>query len=250
MTSAENREREVVEVFAELSDALVGSFDVMELLHVVSLRCCELLECAEAGMLLSVEGDAGSLRVVGSSSERAEALEMLQALNQRGPCVDCWRRGEVVICEDLGRHCDRWPAFAPVALERGVRAVHSLPMRSHDEMLGVLNLFRDRPGRLPEEDTRLAQGLADLAVVALIHDRSSRERDAVVGQLQGALNSRVVIEQAKGALSVELGISVEDAFDLLRQFARRHNRLLAGVAGQLLDGTLDPLELSGATAGR
>lgn len=235
------REQQIVETFVELADTMVDDFDVIEFLHRLSERCVELLDCSEAGLLLA--DAAGVLRVMASSSERSDALDLLQCQNDEGPCFECFVRGRPVFSEDLAQDLSRWPMFAPAALQKGFRSVQALPMRVRGETVGALNLFRSEAGRLAERDLPLAQGMADIAAVALLQERSLRESHGVVAQLQGALSSRVVIEQAKGVLAERANISVDASFARLRGYARGQNRRLSDVAGELIDGRLDPAAL-------
>ncbi len=239
------RERRIVETLVELANGLVADFDVVEFLHHVSVRCVELLDCAEAGLLI-VE-PAGALRVMASSSERSEALELLQVQHEEGPCFESHLRGEQVFSEDLAAAGDRWPRFTPLAVEKGFRSVQALPMRVGAETIGTLNLFRTATGRIEADDLSLAQGMADIAAGALMRERSLRETRSVVGQLQGALRSRVIIEQAKGAVAERAQIDVEAAFGRLRGHARAHNRRLSDVAWEIIDGRLDADALDAPT---
>jgi GAF domain-containing protein len=236
------REQRIVQTFVELADTMVDDFDVIDFLHRVSARCVELLDCDEAGVLLA--DAAGILRVMASSSERAHALELMQAQTDEGPCFECFSRGEAVSSEDLEVDKGRWPSFSPAALERGFCSVHALPMRVRGETVGALNLFRMAAGNLDEADVPVAQGMADIAAVGLMQERSVRESRQVVQQLQGALTSRVVIEQAKGVLAERTQISLDAAFLRMRGYARNHNLKISGVARSLLDGRLDPDELA------
>lgn len=231
------REQRIVETFVELADTMVEDFDVVEFLHRLAERCVELLDCAEAGLLL-VDA-AGVLRVMASSSERSDALDLLQSQNKEGPCFECYRDGQAVLSEDLEVDGDRWPAFAPMALEMGFRSVQAIPMRVRGETVGALNLFRAVAGRMGEQDMPLGQGMADIAAIALLQERSVREARGVVEQLQGALSSRVMIEQAKGVLAERAQIHVDAAFMQLRVYARTHNLHLSDVARELIDGHLD-----------
>src|SRR5580704_8424163 len=163
------REQRIVETFVELADTMVEDFDVVEFLHRLSERCVELLDCAEAGLLLA--DAAGVLRVMASSSERSDALDLLQSQNEEGPCFECYRRGVPVFSEDLTADTDRWPTFAPTAVRMGFRSVHAIPMRVRDETVGALNLFRAVAGRLVEQDMPLGQGMADIAAIALLQER-------------------------------------------------------------------------------
>jgi GAF domain-containing protein len=236
------REQRIVETFVELADTMVEDFDVIEFLHRLAERCVELLDCAEAGLLLA--DAAGVLRVMASSSERSDALDLLQAQNEEGPCFECYKHGALVSSEDLTGDAGRWPTFTPMALQKGFRSVQAIPMRVRGETIGALNLFRATTGRLVEQDLPLGQGMADIAAIALLHERTVREAHGVVEQLQGALSSRVMIEQAKGVLAERIHISVDAAFACLRAYARGHNLRLSNVARDLIDGHLDAASLS------
>ena len=237
------REQRIVETFVELADAMVEDFDVVELLHRVAERCVELLDCAEVGVLLA--DAAGGLRVIASSSERSEALELLQSQAEEGPCFECYHRARSVVSQDLTADQGRWPTFAPAAVEKGFGSVHALPMRVRDDTLGALNLFRARPGQITAEDLPVGQGLADVAAIAVVAQRAAHGTRDVVAQLQHALNSRVVIEQAKGMLAERDGIGVDAAFARLRAHARSRNRRLGDVARELVDDRLDTIVLDG-----
>jgi len=236
------REQQIVEVFVELADTLVDDFDVVEFLHGVVQHCQTLLDCSEVGLLL-VDA-AGVLRVMASSSERAEALELLQSQHDEGPCYESFHRKAVVFSEDLPGDEDRWPMFAPAATRAGFRSVEAFPMRLREQTIGTLNLFRAQPGRISAPDLQLAQGLADIAAIGLLQERAIRESRGVVEQLHGALSSRVLIEQAKGVLAERAAISVDAAFARLRLYARTNNHRLSVIARQLIDGSLDPAALA------
>jgi len=241
------REERIVETFVELADTMVANFDVIEFTHRLVERSMELMDCAEVGLLLA--NAAGSLQVMASSSERSEALELLQSRNEEGPCLDCYRGSRLVFSEDLAADADRWPTFAPAAVQRGINSVHAIPMRVHGRTIGALNLFRAEPGRLAERDAPLGQGMADIAAVALIQERAMRETRGVVQQLQGALNSRVLIEQAKGVLAERGQISVDEAFAGIRRYARAHNGRISDVARDVIDGRLDATALAELSPG-
>jgi GAF domain-containing protein len=236
------REQRVVETFVELANTMVDDFDVIEFLHRLAERCVELLDCTEAGLLL-VDA-AGVLRVMASSSERSDALDLLQTQNDEGPCFECFHCGEPVSSVNLMDERRRWPTFSPAAVERGFCSVQALPMRARGDTVGALNLFRAEPGQIWDDDLPLGQGMADIAAIALLQERSLRESRGLVDQLQGALSSRVVIEQAKGVLAERAGISLDAAFARLRAYARTNNRRLSDVAGELIDGRLEPAALT------
>jgi GAF domain-containing protein len=222
------------ETFVELTDTMVADFDIIDFLHVLTRRSVELLDVSAAGLLLA--DPRGELRVVAASSEAARLLELFQLQNDQGPCLDCFRSGQPVAAADLGAD-QRWPRFAAAAGQAGFSAVQALPMRLRDQVIGALNLFRGTAGAFDAEAVHVGQALADVATISLLHERSMRRTDALNEQLQTALNSRVVIEQAKGKLAERLGIDVNQAFTLLRDQARNRNQRLSDLARALVDGT-------------
>src|ERR1700730_14513457 len=232
------------ETFVELTDTLVAGFDVIDFLHVLTGRSVQLLDVAAAGLLLLA--DPRGLRVVAASSEAVRLLELFQLQNDQGPCLDCFRAGRPVAAADLAAEAQRWPRFAAAAQQAGFAAVQALPMRLRDQVIGALNLFRAVPGAFDPADIRVGQALADVATISLLHERSMRHSDTLNEQLQTALNSRVIIEQAKGKLAERLGVDTDQAFSLLRDRARTSNRRLSDLARAFVDGT-EPLT-SPATA--
>ena len=235
------REATLTRTFVELADTLVADFDVVELLTLLTDRCVEVLDVAAAGlMLVAPEGD---LRVMASSSDAMRVLELFELQAEEGPCLDCHRTGEPVTSPDLALAYDRWPVFAPEAAASGFHAVHALPMRLRGTVLGALNLFHVEPGDMPAADVEAAQALADVATIAILQHRAVLEAQVVTAQLNHALNSRVVIEQAKGMVAERVGINMEQAFSALRSHARNHNRRLVDVADEVIRGTLPPTAL-------
>ncbi len=235
------REDRIVATFVELADTMIENFDVVEFLHRLVERSVELLDCSEVGLLLA--NAEGNLQVVASSSERSEALELLQSQHREGPCLECYHSARPVFSENLADDVDRWQHFAPAAVRMGIGSVHAIPMRVRGESVGALNLFRSQRGRIAERDLTLGQGMADVAAVALLQERAARETRGVVAQLQGALNSRVLIEQAKGVLAERAHVSVDAAFAVMRAYARAHNRRLSDAARDVVEGSVDAREL-------
>jgi GAF domain-containing protein len=228
-------ERLLAQTFVELADTLVADFDVVDFLHTLANRTAELFEAAEAGVML---GDQrGGLRVVASSSERARLLELFELQNEQGPCLDSFKSGEPVHAEDLALE-DRWPLFTAEAAEAGFRSVHSLPLRFRSEVIGALNLFRTKPGPLAAPDLAGAQAMADIATISILQERALREAKVLAEQLQRALNSRVIIEQAKGVLAERTQVNLDDAFNMLRSYARNNNRRLHDVATAVVSSLL------------
>jgi transcriptional regulator with GAF, ATPase, and Fis domain len=225
----------LAETFVELTDTLVAGFDMIDFLHVLTDRSVKVLDVSAAGLLLA--DPRGELRVVAASSEAARLLELFQLQNDQGPCLECFRAGTPVAAADLDAATVRWPKFAAAARDAGFRAVQALPMRLRDQVIGALNLFRAQPGAFDPADIRIGQAMADVATISLLHERSLRHSDTVNEQLQAALNSRVVIEQAKGKLAERLGVDMAQAFSILRDQARNRNVRLSDLAGTFIDGS-------------
>jgi GAF domain-containing protein len=192
----ENRETDVTRAFVSLATSLVTGHDVVDLLNDLCNDCANLLDVASAGLLLA--DGRGVLHVLAASSQRTHHLEVFQVQREEGPCLDCYRDAVSVSVPDLEQGADRWPQFVKAARMAGFASVHALPMRMRDQVLGALGLFGTTTGPLNDEDLTLGQALADVASVALIQDKVAADRTAVNEQLQTALTSRVVIEQAKG----------------------------------------------------
>jgi GAF domain-containing protein len=237
-------EVQLADVFVEMADTLVDDFDVIDFLHVLTGRCVQLLGVSAAGLLLTDGQDA--LQVVAASSERTRLLELFQLQTDQGPCVDCFHAGQPVSVADLPS-AGRWPRFTAAAAEVGFAAVHALPMRLRAEVIGALNFFDINPGALGAGKLRIGQALADVATIGLLQQRAIHRRDVHTEQLQTALNSRILIEQAKGVLAERLHLDVADAFTLLRSGARNHNRRLSDLAQSVIDGT-EPITATTTTS--
>lgn len=227
---------QLTDVFVEMADTFVDDFDVIDFLHNLTGRCVELLGVTAAGLMLTDERD--KLQVIAASTEQTRLLELFQLQTDQGPCVDCFRSGEPVSVADL-RSAGQWPHFTAAAAEVGFASVHALPMRLRTEVIGALNLFHTEAGRLDEETQRVGQALADVATIGLLQQRAIQHRDSLTEQLQTALNSRVLIEQAKGTLSERLGLEVHEAFVILRREARSRNQRLSDFARAVLEGSAE-----------
>ncbi|MFJ8915540.1 GAF and ANTAR domain-containing protein [Amycolatopsis sp. NPDC102389] len=225
------------ETFVQLADTLVDDFDLVEFLDVLAFRCVELLGVPAAGLVLA--DPRGELTLVTASDEETRLLELFQVRNSEGPCLDCYEKAEPVTCPDLTRAHGRWPKFAVAAENAGFRSVYALPMRLREEVIGALNLFGTGPASLGDEEARLGQALADVATIGILHQRLVQRKEIVTAQLQTALNSRVIIEQAKGVLAERMRVSVGDAFGVLRAYARSNNRKILAVATGIIDRTVE-----------
>ena len=226
-------EVELADVLVELADTLVDDFDVIDFLHVLTQRSVQLLDVSAAGLLLT--NAQGTLQVVAASTERTRLLELFQLQTDQGPCVDCFRSGTPVSVADLAS-AGRWPRFTAAAAEVGFAAVHAVPMRLRQEVIGALNFFGIDPGALDAGKLRMGQALADVATIGLLQQRAIHRRDVLSEQLQTALNSRVTIEQAKGVLAERLQVDMDRAFEILRTHSRNHNRRLSELAQAVVEG--------------
>ena len=234
--SGRSRETLLAQTFVDVADTLVADFDIVDFLTVLTNRCVELFDLSEAGLLLA---DAlGHVRVVATSSHRMELLELFELQHDEGPCLDCYRDGHAVRCDDLRSAVDRWPRFAPEALAAGWMSVYAVPMRLRHQTIGSLNLLRAQPTPLAETDLAAAQALADVATIGILQYRATEEQRMLAQQLQHALDSRVAVEQAKGVLAEHGHLGMEAAFAALRRYSRDHNERLADVACAVVDRTI------------
>jgi transcriptional regulator with GAF, ATPase, and Fis domain len=240
-----SRQQDLLAAFVEFADTFVAEYDVVEFLHRLAERCVELIDVSEAGIMLTDRD--GSLHYVASSSERMRLIELFELQHDEGPCLDAYRTG-VAVHSNLTLEADeRWPRFAPHAREAGFLSVSALPMRLRSEVIGALNLFSTIAELLGSEDQQVAQALADVATIGILQERALHDGQIIMRQLQTALESRIVIEQAKGIVAQAAHVSVDDAFTLLRGYARSHNRLLSQTAHGVINGTVTAEALTDMT---
>lgn len=222
--------------FVRIADTLVDEYDVLDLLHTLVDECVELLDATAAGLMLA--GPDGVLQVLASTSEESHLVEALQQETGAGPCVECYVTGVPVTIRDIAGTGDRWPEFKDAAGAQGYRSVHAFPMRVRGRTIGAMNLFRTSLGELSDEDIAIGQALADVSTVSILQERTIRESAVVNDQLQRALNSRILIEQAKGMISHISTVDTNEAFRRLRVHARAHNTSLRDTAEAVLNRTL------------
>lgn len=227
----------LAQVFVELADTLVEEFDVVDLMHVLAERSAELLNADAAGLMLADQ--RGELQLMACTQERARMLELFELQIQEGPCFESFLTGAAITNVDLNEAYERWPVFTPAAVEVGFRATHALPMRLRGQVIGALNLFTDQQFTFDQDALAVAQAMADIATIGLLHERNLHEQTILSEQLQTALHSRVLIEQAKGMLAARANIDVSEAFNRMRAHARRDGLTLTAVAHAVVDGTLD-----------
>jgi transcriptional regulator with GAF, ATPase, and Fis domain len=237
------REQRVTEIFVEVADSLVDDFDLIDFLQQLSVRCMELIDVAAVGILLADQHDL--LQTIAASDEHTRLLELFATQHNQGPCVDCFKSGTARTNIDLAdpEVAARWPEFAPRAAETGFVAANALPLRLRGRVIGVMGLFQTDPAPLSPEDIVLAQALADIATIALLQQRTAAHSEVERVQLQHALTSRIVLEQAKGILAERWQVTVDTAFARFRAYARAHNHQLAQLAREIANGTFDTTQI-------
>jgi len=237
--SPKSRDQRIADAFVTVADTLVADFDIIDLLHTLIDTCVELLDVDAGGLLIADE--SGDLQLIASTSEQAQLVELIQLSAGEGPCVDCFTTGMPVTVSDIEDERERWPEFQTGALTQGFHAVFATPMRLRGQVLGAMNLFSTTPGGPSSQDALIAQALADVATIGILHERSSRESEILNQQLQRALESRVVIEQAKGVLAAVGSLNMDQAFAALRTYARSNNMTLHSVSEKVATRSLDDL---------
>jgi GAF domain-containing protein len=235
--NAADRESRLLDALSLLADTLVADYDVIDLLQTLVDTCVTVLDVDAAGVLLA-DPDTGELDLVASTDESTRIVEAMQLSVVAGPCVDAYRESRVVSVADIRALPDRFEPFRESALGEGFRSVYALPMRLRSTTIGALNLFRTEGGELNAADQRVARALTDIATVGILQERSLRASEVLQQQLQRALDSRVIIEQAKGVLAHTHGYTMDEAFQRLRDFARSERMSIADVARGLVERTL------------
>ena len=222
----------------------MSDYELPDYLDLLFARTTAVLGTTTGGVMLTDPAATdGPLQLLACTDENTRGIELFELQRQEGPCVDSHRLGTAVVAADLASSTERWPRFAPVALAHGVRAVYAFPLRLRGSVIGALNLFRESPGPVDADDVLTAQAFADMATVGILQQRAVQEARDLAGQLQIALNSRVVIEQAKGMLAERLNFEMDQAYQALRWYGRNHNLHLRTVAGSVVAGTISAEEL-------
>ena len=226
----------MAQVLVELSDTVLDTFDIIEFLDNLTERCVELLDVDAAGLLLADRRNR--LNLMAATVQRARVLGLCELQVQEGPRLECFDTGHAITNVYLAASQDRWPTFGAAAIESGFGTTHALPMRLRGQVIGALSLFTEDQRRLSATDVALGGAMADLATIGLLHQRDANDQTNLSEQLRIALNSRVVVEQAKGALADRASISLNEAFNRMRDYARGNQLTLVSVASEVVTGAI------------
>ena len=238
---ADAREQRLAHTFVALADTLVAEFDVLDFLGLLCERAVELLDVTAAGVVLSDQ--RGGWRTTATSTEDPELVSLFSSQTGGGPSVDCARTSTAVDSADLAGETGRWPEFAPAAVRAGYRALFAVPMRLRTETIGALTLLDETSTSIDEDSAALGQAMADVATIGLLQHRAVHRGESLHEQLQATLHWRIVLEQAKGVLAESGGLSVQQAYAVLRRYAQVHGRRLTELARDLAAGYVSPSEL-------
>jgi hypothetical protein len=228
------REQGIVAAFVRLTDTLADDFDIVDYLGVLTRHCVDLLPVAAAGVLLA--DHTGQLHAMAASDDVARLRELLEMQNDEGPCLSCFRTATSLTNVTLDAAATRWPVFAARARDSGYAMTHALPLRRRHTVVGALNLFGEMSDPLTGPDLDLGRAMADIATIGVLRQRAIMRGIETTAHLQQALTRRMAIEQAKGALAERRQIPVDDAFEVLCEYARDHNLLLSTVARAVAEG--------------
>lgn len=221
--------------FADYARTIAGPYEIGDVLYRLTDQMVEVLGIDGAGV--SLDDGSGGLQFITATDERTAQAERDQVEAGEGPCHDAFLSADRVTSSDLGSE-QRWARYAPKALEAGMRAAGGIPMMAGGRCIGAVNIYTRHPREWPADELEDAQLLADMATGYIINAGTLNEHRELATQLQHALDSRVVIEQAKGILAERHGLGTAAAFERLRRHARNNGRKVHDVARAIVDGTL------------
>lgn len=237
LTTTASRESRLNATFLRLSDTVLGEFDMAVRLHELLVQCVEIFAVEDAGLMLADE--RGRLQIFSSTGIRTNLVEIVQLTEDAGPCVQVFETGKAVSVATIQATDAVWPQFAEVALQQGFRAAHVVPMRVRKNVIGVLGLWSAQAGALHERDAEAVRALAEVATIGILTERLMRERAGTVNQLQHALDTRVLVEQAKGVLSQAWAVEMTEAYEIMRKYARSQRIPVQVLAASVVDRSLD-----------
>jgi GAF domain-containing protein len=226
-----SRETRINSAFVTVADTLTTDFDVVDLLHTLVEQCTEILDADAGGLMLM--NPNGELQLMTSTSDSADYVEGMQLDSASGPCIECFSTGAAISVPNIQSSGGKWPAFQKAAMQNGFHSAHATPVRLRGQIIGTMNLFGSKRGALSESDAAVAQALADVATIGILHERVAREGPILAEQLHRALDSRIFIEQAKGMIAHSRSITMDAAFAVLRNHARNKNLTIRSVAKEI-----------------
>ena len=237
-----SRETRVNAAFVAVADTLTTDYDMVDLLHTLVQECVGILGMQAGGLMLV--DNTGELQLMTSTSEAAGFVEVMQLNASAGPCIDCFRTGKAVSVKEVSESTP-WPAFRASASQQGFRSVLATPTKLRGRIIGTMNLFGTHAGEVSARDAAVAQALADVATIGILQERVIRESHLMEEQLHRALDSRIVIEEAKGVIANDLSLSLDGAFGLLRTYARNRNLTIRSVAEQVSNREVEARDIAG-----
>ena len=217
--------------------ALTSGYGIGDVLHNLTEEMAEVLDLSGAGVTLVHDGQQ---RFVTAAVEAIATLERVQETWQKGPCIDAVASAAPVAVPDLAAEDagSRWPDYTIAAKTAVIQAVAGIPMLAEGAAIGAINLYDSQPRNWSPEDLRVATIFASIATGYLAHASSARQQQRTAEQLQQALNTRLIIEQAKGVLATQQETTVDEAFERLRKYAREHNARIHDVSRAVVKGDL------------
>jgi GAF domain-containing protein len=222
--------RNASDAFADAASALVNATETADVLFALVDDCATMTGAGAVALILHT--DADGLELATATSHRARDLEIMQMQMGGGPCLDAVHTHQPVIATTPQAINERWGEVGTRIVAAGYQAVHAYPLIWRGQSLGGLNVFHERSGPLTGEAARLAQAFVDMCTAAIIQGQASQEQTRL-GRTR-ALNARSVIEQAKGVLAEQAGLSMTEAYDQLLARAHRDGTSLTDTARTIL----------------
>ena len=223
---------ELQAALATLAEALVTDFDFIDLAHSLARSTVATLDAAAAGVM--VVDRSGELQVVAASDEDTHVLEVFELQRHQGPCFDSWVTGQAISASDFSAQ-GAWPDFSRRAFELGYVSACAVPLHFRGHQLGALNIFWSTRHEVTRQDLQSAQSLANLASVGLAQQAAPVDPRDLAEEVETAIHGRIAIEQAKGMLAVQAGITLEAAYELMSSYARSQQTFVRAIARDVVE---------------
>lgn len=236
------RDQLLATTFVELADTLGDDFRALDFLQNLAERSAEIFDASAAAIVLADQ--RGDLQQVASTSHASRVLGVISLSLSRGPAQESVFTGEPIVNVPEARAAARWPRFVTAAADIGFHSVQVFPLRYRNEVLGALSLLFAEPTRISGADAHIAAALTRVATIALMQERTPRQKELLAERMQSALGEQVLLEQAKGVVAQLADVTVESAFTLMLTYSRTESRALSEVARSVLDGSLEAKTLA------